>query len=58
MLSKIEKKSRHRRRRTLTQHIASMFQKKLSPEENEQIATAFFDKGLITETNNALTYHF
>ncbi len=58
VLSKIEKKSRPRKRKTLTQHIASMFQKKLSADENERIVAAFFAKGLITETDHSLTYDF
>ncbi len=58
VLSKIDKKSRPRRRKTLHQHIASIFQKKLEEAEIHRIVESLIVKGLVAETNNVLTYHF
>jgi hypothetical protein len=56
VLSKIEKKSRPRRRKTLTQLVSSVFQKKLPEPEVQRIVDELFAKGLVSEANNALTY--
>jgi hypothetical protein len=56
VLSKIEKKSRPRRRKTLTQLVSSVFQKKLPEPEVQRIVDELFAKGMISESNNALTY--
>jgi len=58
LLSKIERKSRPRKRKTLMQHISAHFQKKLPPKEVQRIMDVFFAKRLISETNNVLTYAF
>ena len=58
LLSKIEKKSRPRKRKTLVQYLASIFQKKLTAAENERIVEWLFSNNRVSEANNALTYQF
>ncbi|MCB9079703.1 MAG: hypothetical protein H6631_19020 [Anaerolineaceae bacterium] len=58
LLGKSEKKSRPRRRKTLSQHICSMFQKKIDQTEIDRIIDILFANKLISETNGALTYKF
>jgi len=58
LLSKSEKKSRPRKRATLSQHISSMFQKNISQSDIDRIIDIFFANKLISETNNTLTYEF
>lgn len=58
VLSKSEKKSRPRRRKTLTQHISAMFQKKLAQSDVDTIIDMLFANKLISETNNIITYEF
>ena len=57
-LTHIGKNARPRKRKTLVTQVASFFQKKESPEEVERIVECFFSKGLVSEANGALTYHF
>jgi hypothetical protein len=56
VLSKIEKKSRPRKRKTLAQLISSVFQKKLPEPEIQRLVEELFAKGMVAESNNALTY--
>ena len=58
LLSKADKKNRPRRRKTLDQHISSMFQKKLPQPEIDKIIDILFANKLISETNNILSYEF
>ena len=58
VLSKINKKSRPRRRKTLVQLVTSIFQRKLRPAEVEEIVARLFSENLVTEANNALSFHF
>lgn len=58
LLSKSEKKSRPRKRKTLSQHIASMFQKNISQAEVDRIIDILFANKLISESNNTITYDF
>lgn len=58
ILGKSEKKSRPRRRKTLSQHISSIFQKKLSQPEIDRIIDILFANKMISEANNAITYEF
>jgi len=58
VLSRTEKRARPRKRKTLSQAISAMFQKKLDKEEVERIITAMLDKGLISEAHNTITYEF
>ena len=58
VLSKSEKKSRPRKRKTLSQHISSIFQKKLPQTEVDRIIDILFANQMISETNDAITYEF
>jgi len=58
VLSKSEKKSRPRKRKTLSQHISSIFQKKLPQAEVDRIIDILFANKMISETNDAITYEF
>jgi hypothetical protein len=54
----INKKSRPRKRKTLLAHLASISHTKKTDAEVRRIVDAFFAKNLISEVDNALTYHF
>lgn len=58
VLAKLDKKAQPKKRKTLTQQVSSTFQKKLPSKEVQRIVELFFSKGLITESNNSLTYNF
>jgi hypothetical protein len=58
VLGKSEKKSRPRKRKTLSQHISSMFQKKINQTEIDRIIDILFANKLISETKDAITYKF
>lgn len=58
LLGKSEKKTRPRKRKTLSQHISSMFQKKIEQAEIDRIIDILFANRLISETNGAITYEF
>jgi len=58
VLRKSEKKSRPRKRKTLAQHISSIFQKKLSAVEVEGVIDLLFANKQISEENGAITYSF
>jgi hypothetical protein len=58
LLAKSEKKARPRKLNTLSQHISSMFQKKISQADIERIIDLLFANKLISETNNIISYDF
>ncbi len=58
VLGKSEKRGRPRKRKTLSQCISAMFQKKIHPQEVDRIISAMLASGLISETNNTITYEF
>ena len=58
VLSKSEKKSRPRKRKTLSQHISSIFQKKLPQAEVDRLIDILFADKMISETNDTITYEF
>ncbi len=58
LLSKGDKKARPRRRSTLTTHLASKYQKRLSAAQVEEIVERLFAGGHITEVGKALNYNF
>jgi hypothetical protein len=58
VLSKSEKKSRPRKRKTLSQHISSMFQKNIAQSDIDRIIDILFANKLISESNNSITYAF
>jgi len=58
LLGKCEKKSRPRKRKTLSQHISSMFQKKIAQSDIDRIIDILFANKMVSETNGAITYDF
>jgi hypothetical protein len=58
LLSKIEKSKRPRKRSTLSQHVSSMFQKKLEDSEIEKIIDHLFIEKLVSEAGTKLSYNF
>jgi hypothetical protein len=58
LLGKTEKKSRPRKRTTLSQHISAMFQKKISQSDVDRIINILFANKMISENNNVITYAF
>lgn len=58
LLSKSEKKSRPRKRKTLSQHISSMFQKNIAQSDIDRIIDILFANKMISESNNTITYEF
>jgi hypothetical protein len=58
LLSKLEKRSRPRRLRTLAQSISAMYQRNLSRQEVEQIIGSMLSQNLVTESNGAVSYNF
>jgi PIN domain len=58
VLSKTEKRSLPRRRKTLTQHVSAMFQKKLPQSDVDRIIDILFANKLISETNHIISYEF
>jgi hypothetical protein len=58
LLRKSEKKARPRKRKTLSQHISSMFQKNIEQKAIDRIIDILFANKMISETNNAITYEF
>jgi hypothetical protein len=58
VLGKSEKKSRPRKRKTLSQHISSIFQKKLPLAEVDRLIDILFANKMISETNDTITYEF
>jgi len=58
VLGKSEKKSRPRKRKTLSQHISSIFQKKLPQAEVDRLIDSLFANQMISETNDTITYEF
>lgn len=58
LLGKSDKKSRPRKRKTLSQHISSMFQKNISQGDVDRIVDILFANKLISESNHVITYSF
>lgn len=58
LLGKSDKKSRPRKRKTLSQHISSMFQKNISHGDVDRIVDILFANKLISEKNNVIIYSF
>lgn len=58
LLSKSEKKSRPRKRKTLSQHISSMFQKNIAQSDVDRIIDILFANKMISESNNTISYAF
>ena len=58
MLGKTDKKTRPRKRKTLSPHISSMFQKKIAQKDIDRIIDMLFANKMISETNNTISYGF
>jgi hypothetical protein len=58
ILSKLERKSRPRKRKTLSQHILSMFQNKIEQSEVDRIVDTLFAQKMVSEASDVLTYEF
>jgi len=58
VLGKIDKKTRPRRLKTLSQHISSIFQKNISQKDIDRIIDMLFANEMISETNNTISYGF
>jgi hypothetical protein len=58
LLGKSDKKARPRKLNTLSQHISSMFQKKIAQPEVDRIIDLLFANKLISESNNTISYDF
>jgi len=58
VLGKLEKRGRPRKRKTLSQCISAMFQKKIHQQDIERIINAMLANGLISEAHNTITYEF
>ncbi len=56
-LTKIAKNKRPRTRKTLTQHLSSLFQKKFDEQEIATIIDSLFVQQTLSEDNNKLTYN-
>jgi PIN domain len=58
ILGKSEKKGRPRKLKTLSQHISSIFQKKIEQKDIDHIIDMLFANKMISETNNIISYDF
>jgi hypothetical protein len=58
VLGKSEKKSRPRKLKTLSQHISSMFQKKIAQKDIDRIIDMLIANKMISETNTTISYGF
>jgi hypothetical protein len=58
VLAKLNKKSRPKKKTSLTAHVTSIFQKKVSKAEVQAIVDQLLSKQLVTEEGNSLVYHF
>ncbi len=58
LLGKLEKKSRPRKRATLSQYISSMFQKNIAPGDVDRIIDILLAKKMISESDNTISYEF
>lgn len=56
VLRKTPSRSLPRRRKTLTQHISAMFQKKLPQSDIDKIIDILFANKKVSETNNIISY--
>jgi hypothetical protein len=58
VLGKSEKRARPRKRKTLSQCISAMFQKKISQHEVDRIIDVLLANKMISEAHNTITYEF
>jgi hypothetical protein len=58
LLGKSDKRSRPRKRKTLSQYILSVFQKRISQPDVDRIIASLLANKMISEAHNIVTYHF
>ncbi len=58
LLRKSDKNRLPRKRKTLSQHISSMFQKRIAQEDVDRIIDTLFANEMISETNGIVSYGF
>ena len=58
ILRRSEKKSRPRKRKTLSQHILAMFQKKIPQGDVDRVIDLLFANKMISESNTTISYQF
>jgi hypothetical protein len=58
VLGKSSKKTRPRKRKTLSQAISSLFQKKIAQKDIDRIIDMLFANKMISQTNNTISYGF
>ena len=58
VLTKMDRKTRPRKRITLSQHISAIFQNKIPQPDIDRIIDILFANKMISEINNTLTYEF
>ena len=58
ILGKSGKKARPRKRKTLSAHIASIFQKKIDQRNIDRIIDILLESKMISESNKVIVYHF
>ena len=57
-LAKVQKSKRPRKRATLTKHVSTLFGNKLAKAEPAALVDEMFRRKLVSEANNAISYHF
>jgi len=58
ILRRSEKKLRPRKRKTLSQHILTMFQKKIPQRDVDRVIDLLFANKMISESNTTISYQF
>ena len=56
-LAKVQKNKRPRKRATLTKHVSTLFGNKLAKAEPAALVDEMFRRKLVSEANNAISYH-
>lgn len=57
-LTKLQKNKRPRKRATLTKHVSTLFGNKLTKAELTSLVDDMYRRKLVSEANNAISYHF
>lgn len=57
-LVKVQKNKRPRKRATLTKHVSTLFGNKLTKEQLGNLVDDMFRRKMVSEANNAISYHF
>jgi len=58
VLRKSEKNSRPRKRKTLSQHILALFQKRIAQRDVDRVIDLLFANKMISESNTTISYQF